>query len=536
MAKKSAKPRTEHLHIFLLKKGLRKFSDAVKFGEGLPRIIPIGKGLFEFEGELHLFKESTHTPKWLDFLRQGIGGIEDLSTRHHSAILFVQVGKDQFAIPFGYGHFKLEMTAVERDFGKRVVVNTVQAGGISSMSMQDFQAVSISRTEEATMATRLELFGANIEEELLNAIAGVPEDKEFAKQVAGADGLKLTTVILFDNLDHVCKRLSNEHRSKAYIDRGFEWVDNLKLINDATIVTPLEEMLVKDLQARNTGIQLSAPDQVRREDIGHFAYSAERKRLLHGSWLTMDDWYAVHGNKLTGLEPRHLKNWVVESFDVQGERITAASVFNCLIHEVQLNGERYILSNGKWYSVAKSFIKTLNNYHDRVRVKASDLIVPVLGKDEDHYIDQYAASVNFTRFHRNKFYVEKRPIEPCDLFDHRGKFVHVKCWTSSATFSHLLGQGLVSAQTCHRHQPFRKHMADGLNGRLANAAKTFGSDYVSNRFTVAFALLREEKGDIPFFSKLNMYSTGRRIENLGFQVEYHLLRPRKGKSKKKGGK
>jgi uncharacterized protein (TIGR04141 family) len=531
MAKKSLEPRTEHLHIFLLKRGLRKFSDAVKFGEGLPRIILIGKGLFEFEGELHLFKESSHTPKWLDFLRQGIGDLEDLTTRHHSAILFVQIGKDQFAIPFGYGHFKLEMTAVERDFGKRVVVNMVQAGGISSMSMQDFQAVSISRTEEATMATRLELFGANVEEELLNAIAGIPKDKEFAKQVAGSDGLKLTTVMLFDKLGGICKRLSKEHRSKAYLDRGFEWVDNLKLINDATIVTPLEEALVKDLQARNAGIQLSAPDDVRREDIGHFAYSADRKRLLHGSWLQMDDWYSVHGDKLTGLEPRHLKKWLVESFDVQGERITAASVFNCFIHEVQLNGERYILSKGKWYSVSKSFIKTLNDYLEKVRVKASNLLLPEIGKDEDYYIDQYDTATSFTAFHKNKFYIDKRPIEPCDLFDHRGKFVHVKCWTSSATFSHLLAQGLVSAQTCHRHGPFRKHMVKSLKGNVVNVDKLFGSAYVSNKFTVVFALLREEKGEIPFFSKLNLYSTGRRIENLGFQVEYHLLRPDGKKAK-----
>lgn len=525
MATSKPEQRTEHLHIFMLKKGLRAFSDAVKFDEGRPRIISIDKGLFDFEGELHLFKESSHRPKWLTFLRQGIGDIEDLISRHHSAVLFIQVGKDQFAIPFGYGHFKIEMTAVERDFGKRVVVNMVQAGGISSMSMRDFQAVSISRTEEATMATRLELFGANVEEELLNAIAGVPEDKDFAKQVAGADGLKLTTVMLFDDLGKICQRLSKEHRSKAYRDRGFEWVDNLRLINDATTVGPLEEQLIKDLAAKNTNIQLSAPDYIRREDIGHFAYSANRKQLLHGNWLSMEDWQCIHGDKLSGLEPRQLKQWVVESFDTQGERITASSVFNCLIHEILLNGDRYVLSNGKWYLVSKSFIKILNDYLDRVRVASSDLVPAVKGEDENKYIKHYAPVAGFTAMHKSNFYVEKRPIEPCDIYDHRGKMVHVKCWTSSATFSHLLAQGLVSAQTIHRHVPFRKHMMDKLKAKSPGVDKLFGNTYSSNKLTVAFALIREEKGDIPFFSKLNLYSSGRRIENLGFTVEYHLLRP-----------
>lgn len=195
-----------------------------------------------------------------------------------------------------------------------------------------------------------------------------------------------------------------------------------------------------------------------------------------------------------------------------------------LLFEAAIKKDRFVLYNGKWYKASKPFVKILDDYLEKVRTKSQTLIVPSKALKEDEYIDLYATNKGYSSFHKSRFPIDGRNIEPCDLFDHSGRFIHVKCWTSSATFSHLLLQGNTSAQVCGRLGSFRQHMLTALKPSMPKPEDLFGAGYVPNKLTVTFALLREEKGDIPFFSKLNLFSTGRRVESLGFKVEYELIR------------
>jgi len=529
------KRRTERLHVFLLKDGL-SYMDAMRFDAERPKKCAIDLVDLDFEAELYVFPESSNPPSWIKLLQQATGALDGLVNVHHSAILFVKIKNGCFAFPFGQGHHKLNETAYVRDFGKLVVVNMVKPESISTMSMQNFQAVAISTIEEATQATNLETFAANVEEDLLKMLAGVPEDSSFASAMAGADSLHMAASIRFADLGSVCKRLWKEYTSPAYKKHGYAWVDNLQLLKDRTVVEPLEQLLIAELKKRSNAVQLSAPDDVRQVGVGHYAYGRKREKQLPGDWLRIEDLYTTYDGDLNDLDVRKVKGWQVEAFDRDGAFITVRYVHSLLLWETQIKSDRYVMYNGKWYKASKSFVDILNTYLKKVSVKSKTLLAPPKYMDEDEYIKLYNKEKDYTSLHKSRFLIDGRNIEPCDLFDHAGRFVHVKCWTSSSTFSHLLLQGNTSAQVCARLGNFREHMTKALKLRMTNPDSLFGPGYSPSQLKVTYALLRYQRGDIPFFSKLNLFSTGRRIESLGFKVEYEMVRmakPPATRSKKK---
>lgn len=520
----SDKKRVIQLHYFLLRDKVVDFKDAlhIKKHRHTVRKGPDGLG---FESVLYIFTKKKTPPAWLPFLQTGFSELEEMQNSHNSAILFVQTKSARFAIPFGYGHTKINLEEVVRDFGRKVVTNTVKADGISSMSLRDFNEISISRTEEASRGTRQELFGVNAEAELLNAIAGVPEDQTLGVRIAGAEGLKLSRSMAFDDLGDICERLRREYDSKAYQKRGFEWVDNLSIVKDKPVIEQLDEMLVQQLKAGATDVQISAPGYFDRENIAYYIYSANSSTQLDRTYLTIEDWHTVHGSKLSKISPETLrKKWFVEAMDGSGNYVQRSSVMDAFVHELQLAGERYVLSSGKWYHVLKPFIKSLDEVVEEISVDTAHLPLAVDGEDEKAYIEELEKRTDLTVFHLKKgkgFKSGRGAVEPCDVYWHDGKFMHLKLWNSSASFSHCLSQGFVSAMTCNRSHDFRRHMVKALGSAPAHVRRPFEkTKFTTSDLTVVFSTIRGTTLDLPFFSKVNLVNAARQVQRMGFQAEY----------------
>ena len=119
--------------------------------------------------------------------------------------------------------------------------------------------------------------------------------------------------------------------------------------------------------------------------------------------------------------------------------------------------------------------------------------------------------------------VDGSAIEPCDLFDSRGQFIHVKRKTRSATLSHLFAQGTVSAECFISDAEFRKNLRKCLEEQGGRFYQAIPLDRPEpSRFGVIYAIITKRSKDwplnLPFFSRLNLMNAAHHLARLSFKV------------------
>jgi uncharacterized protein (TIGR04141 family) len=192
------------------------------------------------------------------------------------------------------------------------------------------------------------------------------------------------------------------------------------------------------------------------------------------------------------------------------------------------------LSNGEWFEVKEAFDTQIQKYINTITKTPLHLPdfkpawMPVKGKQglqgEDKYVAEAAKDADLMSMHKKTCTIGGTAIEPCDLLHRTGALVHVKVWSQSATFSHLLAQGAVSAESLLRYPNFRDHVTASATKHQAGIKKLFPTDgFVTSKLDVVLALVRESPKSLPFFSRLNLMREGQRIERLGYRVNYHRI-------------
>ena len=107
-------------------------------------------------------------------------------------------------------------------------------------------------------------------------------------------------------------------------------------------------------------------------------------------------------------------------------------------------------------------------------------------------------------------------VELCDLFSTGKDLIHVKRYNGSNVISHLFAQGIVSAEAFRSKPQFRKDALDLLPDRFRwKAEPPSPAD-----FRVVFAVVRDGAGplSLPFFSRVNLRQTVKRLEAYGYRI------------------
>lgn len=196
------------------------------------------------------------------------------------------------------------------------------------------------------------------------------------------------------------------------------------------------------------------------------------------------------------------------------------SAYRCIYAELEYNGKVFILHNGKWYEVAKSFtdeiIKAFNDTPD------SKLALPDYNHtDEGAYNQSLPATLAGSHCMDCDLIMHgggHSSIEFCDLITADNHFVHVKRYSGSQQLSHLFAQGVTAGELFVSDQGFREK----LNEKLPDAHK-LGDVTVRpdpSKYEVVFAIVSKSKKplDIPFFSKVSLRNARKRLSAYGFRV------------------
>ena len=513
---------TRHLTVFLLKKSLKRFDDAIETPKDL-KAHDVSRG-FGFGGRLYIQHPASREPDWASFLRDNVAGDADVGmSQSTGAVLVIRASRRLFAFTFGHAQHLLKRNAFERDFGLKVVVNRVDPKKLRSIDLKSFQELSVRRQEHASRETSLGTFGVDVRQDLLRAVTGTPHS-DFAKMLTGSDSLILRAELEFAELGRKCRELLDAYNDPAYKDGDFRWIDNLRAVRDESLVAELDEKLVAALKkGPASDVQMVAPDGV-PPNVAYYKYSDDPAGDARYVSLETAEWRASLGDALASLTAREVRQRHVRAYAAEGPpQLASVGAHECFAFETTYQRKRFILSGGEWFAVSTEFNESIRQYI--ASISKTDLELPNADdrETEPDYIARMAIDApHLIRLHGvGACRANGDELEPCDFISPKLHLIHLKRWTQSATFSHLLEQGANSAEALLEVPDYRAQVQakiSGLNAALHGCLPA--ERYAPGNYQVVWALIRKNTEELPFFSRLSLLRAGERVQSRGYRVCY----------------
>lgn len=520
--------KTQKLTVLLMKESVKSFKAALRDSSSLTPI-PLKTGM-EFTGEFWHGKPQVRTPQWQRFVDPVLASkIKNLTTTSVSALLFVKAKGRIFALTFGYGRNLLKPDSFELGFGLKVVLNRIDHERIRSLDVRTYEDLVVSTRKQTSRSSELGAFGLDISRDLIRAVTGEPNDKNFARRLTGADSLTLNVPITASSLGKKCEQILGAYEDDRY-KHHFDWIDHLNEVRDTKLIDTLNMNLIQTLKDTKTEkLHLAAPEALDWQSIESFRIGGTRQTEYDD--LDIDEYLAALGEKKDELTVGKLKLYRVSIRWTGTEQFQDRwSLFNCIVWE-RTEGERlYVLVEGRWFEIEGNFSKRVSAFVNGIPAPTKQLPVAKAKEREEKYNERVAAGdPNLVCLDGNLVKPEDAAseIEFCDLLSKQKQFIHVKKRTRSATLSHLFAQGTVAGreflQDGQVREQVRKHLkgksgASGFVSLIPNA-KTRPS---AVEYEIAYAIITKPTANwplsLPFFSQLNLMQNARLLRGLGYRV------------------
>lgn len=527
------------LTLFLLE-GVTAPEDALDSDTESPPISLELEGSLGYRGRFFLVTRSPHPPPWLAIVEPLVAGTLDTAkTSSASGLLVLEVDSRWFAITFGYGRTLLDFGHVVRRFGLRVTLNRVDHQRLRSLDTKALEDVVVSRKTQSSRSAEAATFGVDVVQDVLRGATGEARDDRLGSRVTGSDALVVSVDLESTALPTLCREALLAFEEEGY-KQHFPWVDNLEgLSTSDSRVERLEARLTELLSAGDTAkLHLAVPDVVEWQEIDAFKISGARDHEFID--LDLDEYLEQlpEDDMLTASKLRSRR--VTVRFTSGPEWYARWSLLQCLIAEIKLEGELYVLTEGQWFRVSKALATRVDAYLDTLELANICTIRGKAGEVEaifNERLDSALGNVSVL-LDRTQVRLEgaRSSIEPCDVLLSSGDFVHVKRKNRSSTLSHLFAQGSVSLAAFLVDGSFRDELRKLLDDRVDEAdrerwrAKFPAGGTVPRReeyrvvFVVVAAIKKASGLDwLPFFSRLNLMQHASAIQSAGARVAVQLV-------------
>jgi len=490
------------------------------------------KPQFELEGEVLIGAPPPIplVPEWLNFLQEGVNEkLPDLENKSSRAAIIVKVKERFVGVSFGYGQVLFDKTKIERNFGLKTVINSVDPDNLRSFNSTKLDDNTIITRKQASRGSKRSAFGSDLPSELLCGVSGKCLESVLGAQISGTDQLLISPRVDFTNLKEVLETALAQYFKKDY-QKNFAWFDNIQIENDTEKCEQLCADLTKELQSgKFEQLSMACPDIYDPEKIGGFSFTL--KGDLHSD-LYFEEFMAYlkesKGASLISVDD--LKSHKIWVKDTQEEEVGKWSAFDCLIYETELDNVRYVLFKGEWYHIDKEYLDVLHRYFDTKTQKGPETCSITLedhcdGDKESLYNAKIGSQDDCLCLDQKLIRLKGLdPIESCDILTSKGEFLHIKKKYDSAALSHLFAQGKVAGELLISSEGFRKELRKKIRqvgrGKINDSLIPLGK-VKSGDFKIVFGVIDKKDDDnlnLPFFSLVNFHSTGRYLETLGFEV------------------
>jgi uncharacterized protein (TIGR04141 family) len=454
----------------------------------------------------------TNPPSWIKgFFGDSLGDLK-LFSGSSKGVYFVKVNIESeerfFAIPFGYGHSMIDKSYCEDDFGLKIVLNLV--GKIRKIEKRTLSSEPKNTIEQLSKIGDISDFGIDIEQDLIEEITGKPTDPYFGDNlVTGKVAFTASVQVDVNNVEEFLKKSFEYYRKITYRTR-FAFVDQVKeIINVDEWNAKLVDQL-KNNNDDNVQVWMAIPEIIDWEDVAGFSYSSKKENLV--SDILLDDFKkSLSDYQRKNLDIDLLKKQKVSCFRSSSDQeYVNWSSFNCLYCEITKDGGKFLLSNGKWYEIAKGFVEEIEKSYKDTMDSSSGVTYIDCNKEEheDKYNERLAEKISGVLMDKKNITYGggSSSIEFCDVYDETNKtFIHVKNYYGSSALSHLFAQGKVSGQMFLFDKKFRQEVKEKEKKLTFNPA----TDPAPNDYKIVFGIISESNNplNIPFFSKVNFKGT-----------------------------
>jgi len=515
------KKKVVHLTVFLIKDQFNKASEILETDEcDEPVEVAIaGHG----KGRLFIKQSPNQPPKWAS-LFAGQLDARRLKTANVAAAFLFKVDDRWYVLTFGQGgRFLLKGEVFEERFGLLTALNSVNRESFRAVDMQSLDAIESHSRIQSGQGTSADQFGLDIEQDLLKAIVGAPDDEALGSRMAGADSLSVAVRMTLADLPTLLAAYRTKFEA-GLSNSDYQWVNNLSMLKTSSALIPaLEALLVKNFSTKNyEDVWLSIPEVIDWTMVVGFMFTGGKGSIhpdisLGGFLSTIPDGVEVSIDLL--------KSRRVYCADQDHNRVYKSwSVYKCLYAETTYKGNRYVLNDGKWFNVSPDFVKRTNEQFSKAN--RSKLLLPLYqGNGEGKYNASVANSepdqYQLLDAHLVRHGGGAGKVEVCDLLSRAGHLLHVKLYGKSSVLSHLFAQGFVSGQLIQTDGDFRAKVANMLKGPFDGLIRA-AERPKDQELTIVFAVISESPGDelrLPFFSRVNFNNTAKALMGYGFRVE-----------------
>lgn len=505
------------LTIFLLKDRLKEADEALRSRTGL-RVFTVRTTAGGSEiGTLYVKAPRAHLPRWAAFFEDHLEVDQLGRVSSTAAVLLLKANRRWFAVTFGHGRFLLVPDCWEERFGLRVVLNSIEPDKLRSLDKRTFDALSTHSRIQGSREGSAPDFGLDIEQDLVRAVTGTPQDESLGKTVSGMDSLHAAVRTTVDDLKELLARYARKNDEDTY-KTNFPWVDHIADVTDKTLVNDLDARLATTINGSRERCWLCVPEIIDWGRTGGFKYGAGPRSPEHSD-LNFEGFLESVRDGV--VDTALLKHRRVTRVDNEGAVLDEWSIYKCVYCEMDHLGHTFILSTGRWYRVDTNFVKVVNDYyatHPRYErdlqtyddASEGDYCRRIANASPDSYalMDRRLISIGGAY----------GKVEFCDLFTSAKDLIHIKRYGASSVLSHLFSQGVVSGEAFKSDALFRTRVLEAL----PKSHRTFDATSIpqSGEYRVVFAVISDKTTPLalPFFSRVNVRQACRRLEAFGYRT------------------
>jgi uncharacterized protein (TIGR04141 family) len=467
-------------------------------------------------------------PQWVGVLNSVLQNPTALSfiAASPAALLVVRRGPETFVLTFGHAWMKLDDDWKEKDFGRRVALNSIRPDKLVEIEIEQVFAKWHVARERAPRASAVDEFGVEFDRDLVASIGGLPMHKILGKKLRGGTSLRVD--VEFSTLGDVLDKSSQLFKSTAY-RKYWPDIDNLSVVADQGQVDKLEARFDEELKdgTAEKKLVMFAPTYLREEvdAIDSYVFGRMAKAPVTVPYLFVQSWLGYlerEGREKTVAEARvtsvHLLNNDNESF-------RRYSVFQCFGYELSFGGKHYILSSGVWWEVSQDFLTKVNT--EVTGLRPPEVLLPAWNQveSEGEYNQRCARAAGFTFYDAKKLWYGggHSQLEFCDVLHLGSKTLYfAKIPTKSSGMSHLVEQ--VRKTTDLFFSPDDEYRNE-LKRLTKFLHKGFPVDWIETRprqgdWNICLVSLGKAAAHLPFFARSSLYTLSRALRKAGHKISF----------------
>ncbi len=432
------------------------------------------------------------------------------------AVFIVKLLGNIFILSFGTGFHLLKDDAIERDFGLKVTLNSVDPDKLRSLDKASYDHNPLNSRTQSTIDVDIFNLHLDSETEMLYAITGTSLIPEFGLNVTGRDALTVAVETTLNTLPKILEISLSQYKKK--LPSKFSWVENINRVRDLDEIEILDMELDSCLSSNNyNGIWLGEPEIIDWENQIGYSFGTGQRVPRHPV-LSLNDYIDhIDRDELT-VERMKLDTIYVNNNDYQPTK--QWSVYRCIYAEIVYSGNTYILRNGTWYRVNTTFTESIDKYLMDINIYPNDLPEYSHEREEDYNLFVCDSDSSFCLMDKKNIKIGGAydKIEHCDLIRNGNEFIHVKFYRSSGTLSHLFSQGLVAAEAFIKDAWYREQLNPKLPISIKLDDPTKRPTPSNYNIVYAIATNKNIPNELPFFSKVTLKNALIMLRALDYKV------------------